>query len=53
MLTGLVTVLVAEWVVGVPWQVMAVQGVIYVMSTIDERNQVADGVELTMIYARQ
>lgn len=42
MLAGLVVVLAAEWTVGVPWQVLAVQGVIYVMSTvvtiIDERD---------------
>jgi len=32
MLPGLVVVLATEWTMGVPWQVLAVQGLIYVMS---------------------
>lgn len=38
MLTGLAGVLAAEWVVGVPWQVLAVQGLVYVLArmSLDE-----------------
>jgi len=32
MLTGVVSVLAAEWVVGVPWQVLAVQTMVYVLA---------------------